>query len=105
MYCLARSVVAPWFGPCAQVQSPRIMPHQMPMYLAGSNQLTSPSLFGSLRLSSRSFSTSPAASSAMRIVRHGVVKAPSRTTFAPREEGASCERKRVPSIRRSHMPE
>ena len=36
-----------------------------------------------------SLSTSPAGPSLMRIVRQGVAKAPSRTTLAPRLEGAS----------------
>src|SRR3546814_4526643 len=59
----------------------------MPIYFIGLNQFTSPSLFGSLRLSSRSLSTRPAASSAMRIVRHGVANGRSRMTRGPCDEG------------------
>src|SRR3546814_11556013 len=92
LYCLVRAIVAPWLGPSAQLHGPRIIPHQMPIYFIGLNQLTSPSLLGSLRLSSRSFSTSPAASSAMRIVRHGVWKGRSRTTRGPPDEGARAAR-------------
>jgi hypothetical protein len=44
--------VAPCFGPEAQVFWPRCMPHQMPTYLNGFTHETSPSWFGSLRLSS-----------------------------------------------------
>src|SRR3546814_12143453 len=41
IYCLVRAVVAPWLGPSAQLHGPRIIPHQMPIYFIGLNQLTS----------------------------------------------------------------
>src|SRR3546814_6518583 len=75
----------------------------MPIYFIGLNQLTSPSLFGSLRLSSRSLSTSPAASSAMRIVRHGVANGRSRMTRGPCDEGDRGARNFWPSTRLNHM--
>jgi len=46
---------------------------------------------------------SPGALSAMRMVRHGVVKAPLRSTGAPVAEGARCARSFWPSTLRSHM--
>ena len=96
---LVRAVVAPWFGPSAQLHLPEIIPHQMPTYFCGRNQLTSPSLLGSLRLSSRSFSTRLAALSPMRIARQGVAKGVSRMTRPPCEEGANVVRNVRPSAR------
>ena len=45
----------------------------------------------------------PAASPAICIVRHGVVKLPVRTTGAPLADGVRCARRRWPSTRRSHI--
>jgi hypothetical protein len=79
------------------------MPHHTPTNFEGLTQETSPSLFGSFRLSSRSDMYRPAALSAMRSVRHGVVKAPWRTTAGPLLDGASCARSSWPSTFLSHI--
>ena len=66
------SVVAPWFGPCAQVSWKRCIDHQMPMYFIGRIHEVSSIFEGSLRLSiSREVTRSPGLSPTM-IVRHGV---------------------------------
>ena len=45
----------------------------------------------------------PAASSAMRSVRHGVVNAPCLTTAGPSDDGASWARSFWPSTLRTHI--
>ena len=82
-------MVAPCFGPEAQVSVSRCMPHQMPTYLKGLNQDTSPSAFGSLRLRIRSDMYRPAASSAICSVRQGVANGAVRRTRAPSDDGDS----------------
>ena len=56
------------------------MDHHTPMYLAGVNQLTSPSVLGSLRFRIKFDSTKPPALSLRVMVRHGVTKGVLRTT-------------------------
>jgi len=84
------AVVAPCVGPLPQVERLRCISHQMPTYFPGLIQLdTSPSLFGSLRFSSIWLLASAAALSPIRMVRHGVVKAPVLCASTPSGPGIS----------------
>jgi len=72
-YCLVRKVVAPWFGPSAQLQSPWDMPQRMTTDFIGLNELTSPRLFGMVEIELEMALAGPDAPSTMRIVsRRGV---------------------------------
>src|SRR5688572_14536248 len=98
------AVVAPCLGPTPQLSVSRCMPHHTPTYLAGLNQLTSPSLLGSLRLRIRLDSYSPPARSEICIVRQGVWNGACFST-PPVEVGDNTARNLPLSMRCSHMPE
>src|SRR6056300_1476979 len=88
MYRLASSVVAPWLSPLPQVFAFICIAHQIPTYLPGLTQSTSPSTFGSFRLRINGLFNKPMAESAIWMVRQGVTIGSVVLTNAPSLQGA-----------------